>query len=114
MSQPRWLHHCVVLAGLSGLIVALAGAEARAAIAPQYERVRQFGFAMQAANEAAAKLYKHGPIESLERTGDGTFRFRAGRCFVPVNLEHVPVRPERPVVGAPNQYKVSLGDVTCD
>jgi hypothetical protein len=104
----------VALLGLSSAIALWATVEGNAAIAPEYERVRQFEFAMRVANKAAVMLARHGYIEGLERMEDGTFRFRAGRCFVPVRLDRVIERMDPPIPGASIQYKVSLGEVRCE
>ena len=78
------------------------------------ERVRQFAFVMTAANEAATKLAPTGPIDSIERLDDGTFRFRAGRCFVPATLHQVAQDEQPPRLGVRSQYGVTLGDMSCE
>lgn len=113
MRLHRPLPANAAVSGLVGAIAALTAADGYAAIAPQYERVRQFGFAMEVAGEAASRLSPH-IIDRLEHMDDGTFRFRAGRCFVPVTLEYSRRETNPPVVGAPSHYTVSLGEVRCD
>ncbi len=110
--------HCEYL----GLAIATAGilnlaapTASDAAIAPWYERIRQFEFVMTVANDAAGKLAPHGSIDSIDRVDDGAFRFRAGACFVPVSLQLEQQQDEQPPrLGVQLQYKVSLGDVSCD
>jgi hypothetical protein len=89
-----------------------------AAIAPQYERMRQFGFAMSRGSEAAAKLNRHGLVDRIEAVGGMVFRFWAKQCFVPVTLTTEPDRPSTdnrpPMVGAPTHYQASIGEVHCN
>lgn len=85
-----------------------------AAIAPRYERLRQFDFVMSAGSEAAGKLAPHGLIDRIERMDDGTFRFWAGPCFVPVTLQQLPSKRSPPVIGESTDYRVSLGAARCD
>lgn len=95
------------------ILCAAAPADLSAAIAPYYERVRQFSFVMSVANEAATKLASHGLIDRIERLEDGTFRFWAKRCFVAATLKALPADESPPRPGTPTNYRVSLGDVRC-
>lgn len=100
--------------GLVGIILCAAWpADLDAAMAPYYERVREFGLVMSAGEEAAAKLAAHGLIDRIERIDDGTFRFWAKRCFVPVMLEPVPADETPPQPGTPTDYRVAVADVQC-
>ena len=69
---------------------------------------------MTVANEAATKLAPTGSIDSIECLDDGTFRFRAGRCFVPANLGQIRQNGQPPRLGVQTQYKVTLGDMSCN
>jgi len=101
--------------GLVAIVLSgLAAGNLDAAMAPAYERVREFGLVMSAANAAAAMLAPHGPIDRIERAGDGTFRFRAGHCFQTATLVPVPADESPPAPGTPTGYRVSLGDVRCE
>jgi len=101
--------------GIAGTVLCSAApAGLNAAVAPWYERVRQFSFVLSAGNDAAAKLASHGLIDRIERRDDGTFRFWAKRCFVPVTLESLPVNETPPRPGTPTQYHVTLGDMHCE
>jgi hypothetical protein len=103
-----------VCAGLVGVILCAAWpADLNAAMAPSYERIREFGLVMSAGNEAAARLAAHGLIDRIERMDDGTFRFWAKRCFVPVMLEPLPADETPPQPGTPTDYRVVVADVQC-
>lgn len=109
----RWQFPCVV-SSAAGFLAAIMPTASDAAIAPWYERVRQFEFVMTVANDAAGKLAPHGSIDSIDRMDDGTFRFRAGECFVPARLEQIAEDEQPPRLGVQSRYKVTLGDVSCD
>jgi len=106
--------HHLSLCLIGSMLCVAAPADIRAAMAPSYERVREFGIVMSAADEAAARLAPHGLVEGIERVGDGAFRFRSGRCFVPATLEPLPADPSPPQPGTPTAYRIALGEVHCD
>ena len=115
MSFTRYKVLGFAFCGLVGAAMsASAPTDAHAAMAPEYERVRQFNIIMSAANDAAQKLSKYGLIDSIERGEDGAFRFRAGRCFAPARLEALPADETAPRPGDPTHYRVALGEVRCD
>lgn len=84
-----------------------------AAIAPHYERVREFGAVMSVANQAAAMLSGHGSIDKIERRDGMTFYFWAGQCFVPATLEVLPDEGP-PMAGSSTDYRATLGTVQCE
>jgi hypothetical protein len=114
MSSRRWRAISGAYGGLVGIILWAAWpAGLDAAMAPSYERVREFNLVMSAGNEAAARLAAHGLIDRIERMDDGTFRFWAERCFVPVMLEPLPADETPPQPGTPTGYRVVVADVQC-
>jgi len=95
------------------LAVAAAGlpAPALAALPPPYARMQEFVAVMQDAGNAAAKaLSANGLVDRVERNEDGTYRFWAGRCYVPVSVERVPSGAK---LGAPIAVRTTVGALSC-
>jgi hypothetical protein len=101
---------------LVGLLLTLSTSSPRAAVAPEYERMRQFSAALSVGSEAASRLGRYGLIDRIEAVGDYTFRFWARNCFAPVvlSIDPQPADSRGPLVGAATAYRASLGDVTCN
>lgn len=108
-----YLRRAICGLGAGAILYFSAPGKLDAAVAPSYERVRQFSFVMSAGNEAAAKLAAHGLIDRIEREKDGTFRFWSGPCFVPATVAQLHSNESPPLPGTPTDYEVSLGDVQC-
>lgn len=92
-------------------VCALLPAEAQAVIAPQYERLRQFHFALEAYQNSREILPE--PIDRIELLDASTFRLSAKRCFVVVTLTAKP--PSNPLVlGKSTDYEASVSPWRCD
>ena len=98
---------CQVIA----VLTMLGTLSADAALAPEYERIRQLHAVMTLAGDAARALYPHGAIDKIEAVGAGEFRFWAKRCFVPVILRIPETRTTPAAPGPPIEYRAELGTV---
>lgn len=96
---------------VAAMLAFLAGAApAEAALPPIYDRITRFAAVMEKASQAAALLAGAGPIDAIEALSDGSFRFRAGRCSLPVTLSVV--RNDPPMPGRVD-YEAKLGSLVC-
>lgn len=91
---------------IAGAAVLMLAGPAMAALAPEYQRLREFG----QVTEAAARLLADKPIDAVERISAVLYKVRAGPChlFVRVVFE-----PRSDPVPGPQQFKVIPGVVTC-
>lgn len=94
----------------------LPGAAANAAVAPQYERLRQLHAVMSVISDAG-RLLGPAAIDRIETVDDGrTFRIWAGGCNVAVTLDaasDADSSAQAPRAGAPTQYRATIGPRTC-
>jgi hypothetical protein len=82
----------------------------QAALAPPYDRLRQFA-AVANAGEVAEALSEHGLIDRIEWMEDLTYKVWSQNCFVIVTL--APVPPKEGMVGA-TDYDPAPGAVVCE
>jgi hypothetical protein len=85
----------------AGLVLGLGPIVSQAALAPQYDRVKQFEAVL--GSEVVEALGER-PIDRIIRRKNGSFAVWAGECFVSVTLNAVP--PEEGVMG-PTTYEVA-------
>lgn len=92
--------------GWAALALALLASPASAALAPEYQRLREFG----AVAEAAARALPGKPIDAVERVDAVLYKVRAGSChlFVRVVFE-----PNETAMPGPQSFKVIPGAVQC-
>lgn len=95
-------------------VLLLCTTPAVAALAPQYERLRQLQAILGDA-QIAESLSRAGPIDRIQWIEGLTFRVGAGACEMAVTLD-VPPRSQGstpPMSGAPIPYRVVPGKVAC-
>lgn len=85
----------------AGLVLGLGSTASQAALAPQYDRVKQFEAVL--GSEVVEALGER-PIDRIIRRKNGSFAVWSGECFVSVTLNAVP--PEEGVMG-PTSYEVA-------
>jgi hypothetical protein len=91
-----------VLATIVGAGFLVTGAySARAALAPQYDRLAQFRAVLES---GVVDVLGNRPIDKIERGEDGGFRVWSGPCVVMVRLDAQ--RPKQGMVG-PTTYKIA-------
>ena len=83
---------------------------ASAALAPEYDRARQFA-TVASDGDVASALAEHGLIDRIEWMENLTYRVWSQNCFVVVTLS--PVLPEQGMVG-PTNYDPVPGAVVCE
>ncbi|MEJ8573184.1 hypothetical protein V3328_16955 [Microbaculum marinum] len=98
----------IVLATLAGVTIPMCNASA--ALAPEYDRARQFA-AVAEDGDVAAALADHGLIDRIEWMEDLTYKVWSQNCFVLVTL--APVPPKDGMVGA-TDYDPAPGTVECE
>jgi hypothetical protein len=85
-----------------------------AAIAPQYERLRQFSAVLNDPS-VVSKLYAKGPIDRIEAKDEAAFQIWAGDCYLLVKLS-IDAPKEKdgpPLIGAPVHYSVTSSEPVC-
>jgi hypothetical protein len=92
---------------LLGLALMIAPG-AHAALAPNYERIREIGEILQ--NQDLIRKLGLQPIDGIEVAGENTYRIWTEKCIVIVKLVSTPNAP--PVLG-PWQFSVQVGDPQC-
>lgn len=101
----------ITLKGLAALLaVATFVNGAAAALAPEYDRARQFA-AVAGDGDVASALAEHGLIDRIEWMEDLTYKAWSQNCFVVVTLSPVP--PKDGMVG-PTDYDPAPGSVVCE
>ncbi len=86
---------------------------ANAALSPPYQRVGDIiDMLVQAGNDAARALDKHGLIDRVERLDDGSYRIWAKKCFVPVSVKTLQPAGQ-PLIGGSPQITTVVGPVAC-
>ncbi len=94
-------------AALVAVLIALTG-PAAAALAPNYERIRELGAILQ--NQELIRKLGIQPIEGIETTGQNAYRIWTAKCIVVVTLVAAPNAP--PILG-PWQFTMQVGEPEC-
>ncbi|MCE4223013.1 hypothetical protein HCU64_04555 [Methylobacterium sp. C25] len=82
----------------------LITAPAGAALAPEWQRVREFHSVV----DEGARLLGGRPIEAIERLDGGAYRVRGGGCEVVVKI--VPLPQQMP---GPQAFSLAPGKLSC-
>jgi hypothetical protein len=98
------------LAAGCAVLLALAQADiASAALAPNYERLRELGEIL-GSDDVMQKL-NHEVVDGIEATGSGSYRVWSVRCSVVVKLVGEPY--EVPAIPGPWRFKIQVGEPQC-
>jgi hypothetical protein len=91
------------------VLLALARADiAAAALAPNYERLRELG-AILGSDDVMQKL-NHEVVNGIEVTGGGGYRVWTARCSVTVKLVGT---ANVPAIPGPWQFTIQVGEPQC-
>ena len=82
--SPPGPRHRIAAAGTAALLLLGAAAEARAALPPYWQRLREIQ-AILDSNDLAQKL-RDTPIDRIERPGEDLYRVQAGPCTLDIRI----------------------------
>jgi hypothetical protein len=92
----------------AGLAIGFSPFAGQAALAPQYDRVKQFEAVL---DSKVVEALGERPIERIIRRKNGTFVVWSGECFVSVTLNAVP--PKEGVMGPTTYEVVEVSRIAC-
>lgn len=104
-------NHRIAIAGAAVLLLLGAAAEARAALPPYWQRLREIQ-AILDSNDLAQKLHDT-PIERIERSGEDLYRVQAGSCTLDIRIVDDPAASTQPAAPGPRRFHIEVGEATC-
>ncbi|WP_342239184.1 hypothetical protein [Inquilinus sp. OTU3971] len=102
---------CIAAAGVTALLLLGAAAEARAALPPYWQRLRELQ-AILDSNELAEKL-RDAPIDRIERPGEDLYRIQAGPCTLEIRIVNDPAGSTQPAMPGPRRFHIETGEAAC-
>ena len=97
---------------LVGMILFAWASAASAALAPNYERLRELEAILQ--NQELIEKLGIQPIISIEAGGNATYTVRTANCTVVVTLVSTPnATPNAPPLLGPWQFTIQVGEQQC-
>lgn len=103
--------HSIAAAGMTALLLLTAATEARAALPPYWQRLREFQ-AILDSNELSEKLQGH-PIDRIERPADDLYRIQAGPCTLDIRIVDDPAASTKPAMPGPRNFHIEAGKAAC-
>jgi hypothetical protein len=103
--------HRIAAAGAAVLLLLGAAAEARAALPPYWQRLRELQ-AILDSNDLAQKL-RDAPIDRIERPGEDLYRIQAGPCTLDIRIVDNPADSPQPAMPGPRRFHIEAGEPAC-
>jgi hypothetical protein len=103
--------HRIAVAGTAALLLLGVAAEARAALPPYWQRLREIQ-AILDSNDLAQKL-RDAPIDRIERPGEDLYRIQAGRCTLDIRIVDDPAGSTQPAMPGPRRFHIEAGEPAC-
>jgi hypothetical protein len=104
-------YHRIAVAGAAVLLLLGTAAEARAALPPYWQRLREIQ-AILDSNDLAQKL-RDTPIDRIERPGEDLYRIQAGLCTLDIRIVDDPASGTQPAAPGPRRFHIEVGEATC-
>ncbi|WP_225766576.1 hypothetical protein [Inquilinus sp. Marseille-Q2685] len=103
--------HRITAACAAALLLLGAAAEARAALPPYWQRLREIQ-AILDSNELAQRL-RDTPIDRIERPGEDLYRIQAGPCSLDIRIVDDPPDSGQPAVPGPRRFHIETSEAAC-
>lgn len=109
--SPLGPYRRIAVASAAALLLLGAAAEARAALPPYWQRLREIQ-AILDSNELAQKL-RDTPIDRIERPGEDLYRVRAGPCTLDIRIVDDTADSTQPAAPGPRRFHIEASEAAC-